>query len=61
MYLDSENLYRAILGDTIFAARNMMSSKKSDVASYTAKNAPKIEQTIAETIAKFNELRERGY
>lgn len=61
MFLDSENLYHSLLGDSIYAARNLISSKKSDVASYTAKNAEKIEKAIAKTIEKFSELRDQGY
>ncbi|MBQ7719891.1 MAG: hypothetical protein IJT56_04830 [Clostridia bacterium] len=61
MFLDSENLYHSLLGDSIYAARNLISSKKSDVASYTAKNAGKIEKAIAKTIEKFSELRDQGY
>ena len=60
MFLDSENLYHSLLGDSIYTARNLISSKKSDVASYNAKNASKIEKAIAKTFEKFSEIRDMG-
>ena len=60
MFLDCENLYHSLLGDSIFTARNLISSKKSDVASYNAKNASKIEKAIEKTLEKFTEIRDQG-
>ncbi len=51
LYLDSEYLYRSPLGDTCYMVRDMVNSKKFDVASHMAKKEKTILKTIEKTIA----------
>ena len=55
LYLDSEYLYRTPLGNTCYMARDMVKSKKFDVASHMAKVEKSILTTIDKTIAAMEE------
>jgi len=56
LYLDSEYLYRDSLGAVCYMVRDMVSTKKFDVASHMAKKEESIRATIANTIAAMEEL-----
>ena len=55
LYLDSEYLYMGALGNTCYMPRDMVSSKKYDVASHMAKKEKNILKTIAKTITAMEE------
>ena len=55
LYLDSEYLYMGALGNTCYMPRDMVSSKKYDVASHMAKVEKSILTTIDKTIAAMEE------
>ena len=56
LYLDSEYMYTNALGRTGYMVRDMISSKKYDVASHMAKNEKNILKTIEKTVAKLEEV-----
>ena len=58
LYLDSEYLYRSPLGDTCYMVRDMVNSKKYDVASHMAKKEKSILSTIEKTIAAMEANRQ---
>ena len=55
LYLDSEYLYMGALGNTCYMPRDMVSSKKYDVASHMAKKEKNILKTIEKTITAMEE------
>ena len=56
MYVDSEYLYAPLFGNTCYVVRDLISSKKSDVASWYAKNSKKVQKEIDKTMEKLAAL-----
>ncbi|MCQ2432890.1 MAG: extracellular solute-binding protein, partial [Clostridia bacterium] len=56
IHLDAELTYGALLGETEYIIRNMLSSKNNNVASYYEKNNAKTEKAIQKTLDKLNSL-----
>lgn len=56
LYLDSEYMYCDSLGRTSYMVRDMVNTKKYDVASHMAKKEKQILKTIEKTIGKLEEI-----
>ena len=56
LYLDSEYLWGGSLGNPAYIMRNMLSAKKSDVASWMAKNEKAINRAVDKTVEKLENI-----
>ncbi len=56
LYLDTEYLYNHSLGQTCYMVRDMVNSKKYDVASHMAKKEKSILSAIEKTVAALEEI-----
>ncbi len=55
-YLDCEYLYATSLGETYYVARNMISEKNRNAASYLAKFTKKYEKAVSKLVEKINDM-----